>query len=66
MTETTLVAGLPALAEDWALTAESGFLVKIKVETPQFCVRRQPRPVARQPASGPRTDVAGRIVLTAR
>jgi len=51
MTETTLVAGLPALAEDWAPTAESGFLVKIKVETPQFCVRRQSRPVARQPAS---------------
>ena len=53
MTETTLVAGLPPLAEDWAPTAKSGFLVKIKIETPNSAFAADLMRVALQHASFP-------------
>jgi hypothetical protein len=51
MTETTLVVGLPPLAEDGASTADSGFLVKIKIETPNSALAGDLLPVALQQAS---------------
>jgi len=43
MTETTLAAGLSPLAGEGVPKAESGFLVKIKIETPQFRFAGDPR-----------------------
>jgi hypothetical protein len=51
MTETTLAMGLPSLAEDGAPMSESGFLVKIKIETPQIRLTGDPRPVVPHHAS---------------
>jgi hypothetical protein len=67
ITETTLVAGLPALAEDPAEKAESGFLVKIKVGHPKSAFAGDPRPITRLHATGAApSSCPGHIVLTAR